>query len=267
LSVKTARNIIDSSFRALYRDARAEIEDLRGRDPFIDLQWPKVEREKPDPFTAEERDRILAHWLEKDFFYYPWVFSFLHTEIRPSELSADKWGDVDLEQRTISIKKSRYMGAEGKPKTRGSSRMIQVPQAVADVLKILPTRELGLSHVFVNKFGDPMNAKKWSEHNWAEPLEKLEIRHRKFYATRHTFITEAIKRGENILAVSQYCGTSVAMIQADYCGPLGLAIHAQVSPQQSTKIQPDQTVIKPELANYLENMVAGPGFEPGTSRL
>jgi hypothetical protein len=57
------------------------------------------------------------------------------------------------------------------------------------------------------------------------------------------------------------------MIQADYCGPLGLAIHAQQNPQQPTEMQPDQTVIKPELANYLKNMVAGPGFEPGTSRL
>src|SRR6516162_4901268 len=56
LAVKTARNIIDSSFRALYRDARAEIRrELEGRDPFIDVKWPKNERELPDPFTAEER--------------------------------------------------------------------------------------------------------------------------------------------------------------------------------------------------------------------
>lgn len=57
------------------------------------------------------------------------------------------------------------------------------------------------------------------------------------------------------------------MMQADYCEPLGLAIHTQVSLQQSTEIQPDQTKIKPETSNYLQNMVAGPGFEPGTSRL
>jgi integrase len=98
-----------------------------------------------------------------------------------------------------------------------------------------------------------MNAKKWSEHNWGGPLETLGIRHRKFYATRHTFITEAIKRGENPLAVAQYCGTSLAMIEADYCGTLGLRL--------------DQTVFEPQAENPLKNMVAGPGFEPGTSRL
>jgi integrase len=253
VSVKTARNIIDSSFRALYRDARAEIEELKGRDPFIDIQWPEAEREKPDPFTAEERDKILAWWLENDFFYYPWVFALFHTGMRPSEVSALRWADVDLEHRTISIRKSRYMGSEGKPKTRGSARIIQIAEPVANVLKILPSRELGLSHVFVNKFGDPVNAKKWSEHNWAGPLETLGLRHRKFYATRHTFITEAIKRGESPLAVAQYCGTSIKMIQDDYCGTLGLRL--------------DQTVLEPQAANYLKNMVAGPGFEPGTSRL
>ena len=53
LSVKSARHIIDGSFRALYRDARAEIEELSGKDPFIDIRWPKAQREKPDPFTAK----------------------------------------------------------------------------------------------------------------------------------------------------------------------------------------------------------------------
>jgi integrase len=101
-----------------------------------------------------------------------------------------------------------------------------------------------------------MNARKWAEHNWAEPLKVLGITHRKFYATRHTFITEAIRRGENPLAVAQYCGTSVAMIEKDYCGTLGLA-----------NLGWDQTKIKPHDEKLNEIMVAGPGFEPGTSRL
>jgi integrase len=84
-------------------------------------------------------------------------------------------------------------------------------------------------------------------------FKDLGIRHRKFYATRHTFITEAIKRGENPLAVAQYCGMSLAMIEADYWGTLGLRL--------------DQTVFEPQAENPLKNMVAGPGFEPGTSRL
>ena len=99
-----------------------------------------------------------------------------------------------------------------------------------------------------------MNAKKWSEHNWKGPRKTLGIRHRKFYATRHTFITEAIRREENPLA-AQYCGMSLAMIQGDYCGRWACG---------SITIEPK---IEPQAENPLQNMVAGPGFEPGTSRL
>jgi integrase len=270
LKLKTVRNIIDSSFRALYRDARAELEALGSRNPFADIQWPRTQRERPDPFTPQERDRIIAHWAENDFFYFPWLFTLFHTGMRPSEASALTWANVDLEQRTLTILKSRYAGTDSLPKTSGSARVIEFSEEVAKVLKILPSKELGLSYVFLNKFGQPMNAKKWSEHNWAEPLKELGIRHRKFYATRHTFITEMIKRGENPLAVAQHCGTSLAMIQADYCGTLGLRLNQSGAAMEQRNLNIalcNRTEIKPQAEKPLKNMVAGPGFEPGTSRL
>jgi integrase len=251
LAVKTARNIIDGSFRAMWRDAMAA--EIVDRNPFAVLKWPKVKRSRPDPFTSEERDRIVAWWRDNDFFYYPWVATLFHTGMRPSEAAALTWADVDLEARSISIGKSRYMGVDSPPKTSHSNRVIAIPGDVAELLALLPSLQLGLSRVFVNKFGEAMNAKKWSEHNWAAPLKKLDIRHRKFYATRHTFITEMVKAAKNLKAVADYCGTSVAMIEADYCGVLSLNL--------------DQTVLQPVPRKYLENMVAGPGFEPGTSRL
>ena len=60
-------------------------------------------------------------------------------------------------------------------------------------------------------------SKKWAEHSWKEPLEKLGIRHRKFYACRHTTITELVRAGHNLKAIADYVGTSVAMIEANYC--------------------------------------------------
>jgi hypothetical protein len=42
------------------------------------------------------------------------------------------------------------------------------------------------------------------------------IRARKFYATRHTFISDALSHGLNIKWVAEYCGTSVAMIEKHY---------------------------------------------------
>jgi integrase len=109
----------------MYRDARAEHKELQGHDPFLSVQWPRSQRERPDPFTAEERDRIIDYWVKNDFFYYPWVFVLFHTGMRPSEASALTWNDVNLAAGTISITKSRYMGDDTAPKTSASNRTIE----------------------------------------------------------------------------------------------------------------------------------------------
>jgi integrase len=255
--IKTIKNIL-TTFRALYTDAQRDHPELQGKQPFS-LKWPKTQREKPDPFSAEERDLILAWWRENDFFYFPWLYTLFHTGMRPSEAAALQWTDIDLDRRTVSITKSRDMGEDSPPKTQKSNRTIQVSEDLIRLLALLPSRKLGIKYVFVNKNGDPMNAKKWSGHNWAEPLEKLEIRHRKFYATRHTFITEQVRKDETRLkAIADYCGTSVAMIEDNYCAKLALLpeqdeAHREVFDKLPKKVN--------------ENLVAGPGFEPGTSRL
>jgi hypothetical protein len=64
---------------------------------------------------------------------------------------------------------------------------------------------------------------------------------------RHTFITEAVKAGENLMALAQYCGTSLTLLQADYCGALELR---------------NRGVLASSVSKLLGNLVAGPGFEP-----
>jgi integrase len=222
-ALKSAKNIIDGSFRAMYRDARIEIGgELEGKDPFIDLEWPRQPKTKPDPFTARERDRIIRWYIEHDFFYYPLVAWQFHTGMRPSETFALTWRDIDLQAGTISINKSRNMGETAATKTGNSERIIQIDQTLIDILKLLPSRGLGIEHVFVGKTGNPMS-KKWAEHNWHAPLKELEIRSRKFYACRHTTITELVRAGHNLKAIADYVGTSVAMIEQNYCARLQLS--------------------------------------------
>src|SRR5207249_3831005 len=107
LKVKSARNVIDASFRAMYRDARAEIDELRGRDPFLDLRWPKVRRDPPDPLNPEERERILTYFANREPFYYPFIRFQFETGCRPSESTALTWADLDQATSTVRVYKSR----------------------------------------------------------------------------------------------------------------------------------------------------------------
>jgi len=254
-SMKTVKNIL-SVFRVLYTDAQGDHEELQAKQPFH-LKWQRQITEKPDPFTIQERDQILEWWKQNDFFYFPWVYVLFHTGMRPSEAAGLHWSDVDFERRTLSIDKSHSMvGIDQPTKTAKSVRRIEVSEDIMRLIALLPSHKLGIKHVFVNKEGSPINAKKWSEHNhWGESLKKLEIRHRKFYATRHTFITEMVRAEKNLKAIGDYVGTSITMIENNYAGVVSM------NPQTA---EPRVKFGKSEGENLNfsgEIMVAGPGFE------
>jgi integrase len=90
---------------------------------------------------------------------------------------------------------------------------------------------------------------------WDRILDTLEIRKRKFYATRHTFITEMVRKDESKLKkIADYCGTSVAMIEQHYC-----AI-SELDPDAENMV--DREVFEKRAARPLKNMASPTGFEP-----
>ncbi len=216
LSVKFTRNILDGSLRAMLRDSRLD-DNLIKDDPFIGLTWPdKIERE-PDPFTGAERDQILGYYKAKVAFYFPFIYVLFWTGTRPSEATAFRWGDVDLLKGTASITKSRHLQSEASPKTKGSRRVVHLLPTVVEVLsEMKPLRVTESSYVFLNKKGRPIDSGNWVKDYWFAPMRVLGIRERKFYTTRHTYISTALSAGVNIKWISEQCGTSVAMIEKHY---------------------------------------------------
>jgi integrase len=250
LAVKTARNIIDASFRAMFRDARTECESIESRDPFLDIKWPKVKREPPDPLGTDEKQKILAAFLEHEPFYYPFIRVQFETGMRPSETVALDWAHINTEARTIRIDKSRYLNADNDhPKTTHSGRTITVSRALIDLIVTL--RHAWSSEtdkVFLNKYGEPLNPASFRVDYWDRILEALKIRKRKFYATRHTFITEMVRKNINLKETADYTGTSVIMIEQHYCA--------------KSELDPDREVFEKLTAKSLEDLASPTGFEP-----
>ena len=216
LSLKSCRNIIDGTFRAMVRDARKH--GIGEKDHFTNLEWARIIiSPKPDPFTAEDRDAILKHFKEKYIFYYPFLLTLFGTGARPSEIIALRWSDVDLKSGIMSITKSRYMDTDSPTKTVGSEREIVVAESVVSALRsVRPLHITENDFVFKNQEGHPIKADKWRGKYWCRALRACNIRPRKFYATRHTFISDALSQGLNIKWIAEYCGTSVAMIEKHY---------------------------------------------------
>ncbi|MBI1814070.1 MAG: site-specific integrase [Deltaproteobacteria bacterium] len=208
---------MDASFRAMLRDARI-VDQLIDRDPFTGLIWPRMPKRPADPFTEEEREKILWWFRKKDPFYYPFALFLFHTGTRPSEAVALRWGAVDTGHGTVTIHLSRYLGSEAATKTQHSERTIRLLPEVRDALRVLrPLHATEDSYVFVNaKNGGPIEQREWPKDHWRRALTATKVRPRKFYATKHTFISVALTKGLNLKFIAEYCGTSVAMIEQHY---------------------------------------------------
>ena len=215
LALKTVRNIIDATFRALYRDARTD--GFTQSDPFAALTWPRRPRQAPDPFTEEERDLILDHFARKRRHYNPFVLLLFWTGLRISEAIGLRWGDIDLRTSKIMIRRSRTLHEDNAPKTAHSERTIDVaPGAVRALREIKPLHVTDEDFVFKNLQGRPIFPDAFVKKFWHPALRALNLRPRKFYATRHTFISAALGRGVRIKWLAEYCGTSVDMIERHY---------------------------------------------------
>ena len=147
----------------------------------------------------------------------PFLATLFGTGARPSEIIALRWGDIDLKTGNASISKSRYMNTDAPTKTVASEREIALGQPIVAALKALkPLHVAEDDFVFKNQEGNPILEDKWRAKYWYRALRACQVRPRKFYATRHTFISDALSHGLNIKWVAEYCGTSVAMIEKHY---------------------------------------------------
>jgi integrase len=174
--------------------------------------WPRTRLRDPDPFTEDERDKILAYFKQKIPHYYPFVLTQFLTGMRPSEALALRWSDIDLEQREIYISKSRYIDDGAATKTAGSIRVIKLVQHVGEQLQQLfnstPRRldDDGQEHVFLNEDGKPIDFHTWrgkvsgretqagekTPHGvWYRALRGAGVRPRGPYHTRHVHLSRA----------------------------------------------------------------------------
>ena len=216
VSVKTARNVIDGSLRAMFRDAGRRLE----RNPFDDRPkkwWPRLPKKEPAPFTEQERDAILKFYRAKrPYKDYAFVYFRFYTGTRPSEAVALKWGRIDLLNGKATVVLSRTLGEENAPKTQGSTRTISLLPNVVDLLKTLLPLHVGAEdYVFIDDLGRPIDQNGFGS-KFQDVLRVLEIRPRHFYNTRHTYISVALTLGCNPKWIAEQTGTSLAMIQQNY---------------------------------------------------
>jgi integrase len=234
LSVKTVRNILGGSFRAMLRQARKDGLLTRERlADLMDLEWPTYAPPEPDPFTADERARIIGWFATRTFRVaaaagragyvlqpHPAYHAYLHllfwSGMRPSEAAGLQWQDVDLERGTAVVRRSRHLWTYGEPKTIGARRTVQLfPETVRLLRALQPLRVEPILPIFPNTRGGPIEPNSLLRH-WYAAQRACGIRVRGLYSTKDTFVTTALDAGVKIAWLEQQTGVNYATLRRHY---------------------------------------------------
>ncbi|MGG6316268.1 site-specific integrase, partial [Stenotrophomonas muris] len=131
------------------------------------------------------------------------------TGLRTSEMIGLCWSDIDWRKGTVKIRRAWVMGKMKAPKTESGVREVQLLQPAIDALKAQRTHTATAGE-FV--FHDPRTNARWGSDQsirageWQRALRKAGVRYRYPYQMRHTFASQALSAGENVMWVARQMG-------------------------------------------------------------
>lgn len=161
---------------------------------------------------------LFAHCIEDTCLG---VLMAFHTGIRIGELSALKWGDIDMEENMIYIRHNllrvREEGIEDSIGKHSTQVIEQSPKTIDSVRAIpIPPRLVPL--IVKYRKEDSMYVISGEKKPWAEPrtiqyrfkkiLHKCDIQYFNFHLLRHAFATRCVSKGLDLKSLSEILGHS-----------------------------------------------------------
>lgn len=183
-------------------------------NPLSTIKRLKLKRIDIDPFTLEEVRRLIQE-VRADFSDYL-IVRFL-TGMRTGEIHGLKWEFVDFDRREIKVRETIVGGRTEYTKTDGSQREIQMSPPVLAALSRMRDRTREHSYVFSTTNGNPIDAHNFTNRIWNPLLDRLGLKRRRPYQTRHTAATLWLAAGENPEWIARQMGhTSTQMLFTVY---------------------------------------------------
>lgn len=184
--------------------------DFIDKNPFEKVSAPK-KRDilRVNPFTEKELNKMIsnANGYMKNFIQF-----MVATGMRPGEIVALKWMDIDFERKKIDIERTRIRSIkrkevkDGDVKTPSSERGVDMLILAEEAL--LRQKELTskYEYVFINQLKKPFYSHDIIGLNFHKILKKSEVKERPLYNLRHTFASQLISKGADITWVSKMLG-------------------------------------------------------------
>jgi len=217
LNAKTANNYVTVLRRAM---------DLAVANHAIDDNLVRFVRRRkqhlpfPDPFSRGEVEAIVDHKARE---YPAPIANFVEfkffTGMRPSEVAALRWSDVDLETQRVHVHRAIVQGQDKATTKTNTARMVLLnSRALAAVMRQRAATQLAGDFVFVDpRYGTPwFDERAFRRSYWTPTLTALGLRYRKPYNTRHSYATMMLMAGMTPAFCAAQLGHSVGMLLGTY---------------------------------------------------
>jgi integrase len=192
------------------------------RDPAAKLRNLKHQKPPIDPFTRGEAEQILATLYQRyegaESIYAAYFEFAFFSGMRPSEMLALRWSDVDEHRDYVRVSKAQSKGRLNDCTKNSTIRDVLLNERTLHALEVARSISYHAdSHVFKSpRLGIEFKTEKSPRDVFTDQLKQLEIRHRPAYNTRHTYATMLLMAGVNLHFVANQLGHSPIMTATVY---------------------------------------------------
>ncbi len=209
LSPRTVQIIHATLYKALKQAVRWSLVPRNVCDAVVP---PRVPKSEIKPLDARQAKKLLDTARNTQPGFYALYVLAVTTGMRSGEILGLQWRDVDLEARTLQVRRTVFNGAVGTPKTAQSNRGIRLPEIAAEALRRHPRSS---EWVFSSKKGTSLSVHNLHNRSWRPLLREAGLPHMRFHDLRHTCATLLLSKGVHPKVVQELLGHSSIEITLD----------------------------------------------------
>lgn len=234
LSPKTHQNIlnaVENFFNVMVDD---ELIEKKPGFPQVSVPEPEIKW-----CNREQQDQILNAIPDKHRF----IFFFLSRQgLRPAEAMALKWGDIDLKNGVITVKRTvSYRKIVDRTKTRKTRPRLLHPD-VYDILLSVP-RALHSKYVFLNPNTGRHYLPDSIQKIWKKAAKSVGMDITLYQATRHSVASMAATSGVSITIIKEVLGHTDIRTTQKYAH-LDVIAHSKVFEAQKETGSAENVLLK-----------------------
>lgn len=225
------KNALGGIFKVAHKDKAIQGNPAHG----ISLGKKSDESRKPkiEPLTVTETNKLLSTFAEHKDQHYPIALLLVSTGMRIGEACALQWGDVDINDRSIIVRRN-YVRKRIEESTKNSQdRKVDMSIDLVTCLKRLKKErakvalkdgrnDISKDWIFpaVSDESTPLNYQTWRRDVFQPMLTKAELRKIRIHDLRHTFASIMIEKGVDLVYIKDQLGYSSIKVTVDVYGSM-----------------------------------------------